>query len=101
MVTLLNVHPTQLLSLIRGESFLVHVDGLWGTVCDTNWDLVDAFVVCKQLGFPGVLEKKINLGNTTLEFVVTLMSEVTCTGDEETLTVSIFTDGLAENPAAP
>ncbi|XP_022097591.1 uncharacterized protein LOC110982961 isoform X2 [Acanthaster planci] len=59
--------------------------GIWGTVCDDNWDIQDATVVCKQLGFTrgavrAVIVAEFGVGNGNI-----IMDDVECVGTETSL----------------
>ena len=66
----------------RVEVFLC---GHWGTVCDYNWDFVDAIVVCRQLGNLQAVE-----GPRSAFFGAgsgpSWYSSLSCTGTERNLT---------------
>ena len=63
----------------------VFYNGTWGTVCDDHWDLDDAIVVCRQLGFGRAIVAfkwaAFGPGNGKI-----WMDDVTCTGNERSLT---------------
>jgi hypothetical protein len=56
----------------------------WGTVCDDRWDIDDATVVCRQLGYSNALrvleDDEVEDGTGEI-----WLDEVACTGSEQNL----------------
>ena len=67
----------------------VYYNGEWGTVCDDFWDITDANVVCRELGFNGAF-----LAYENAHFGQGIdpiwMDNVQCSGNENSLTLCPF-----------
>ncbi|XP_028407344.1 deleted in malignant brain tumors 1 protein-like isoform X2 [Dendronephthya gigantea] len=76
----------------------VFYGGEWGTICDDGWDMRDARVVCRQLGFKDVLrtlqENEVPGGSGKI-----WLSEISCTGSEQNIT-SCSHDGWGNHPCS-
>uniref|UniRef100_A0A671PE45 Galectin-3-binding protein A-like n=1 Tax=Sinocyclocheilus anshuiensis TaxID=1608454 RepID=A0A671PE45_9TELE len=67
----------------------VYHDGQWGTVCDDGWDLAEAQVVCRQLGFPGA--KSVTPGGQYGEGSGPIwLDDMNCKGSEGSLSECCF-----------
>ena len=78
------------LRLVGGSSKgLGHVQigfrGVWGYVCDTNWDIQDATVVCRQLGFQGTVTATIGSAFWSGPTNRIWLRNVNCFGEENSL----------------
>ena len=63
----------------------IYCEGAWRGICDTNWTLTDAHVVCKTLGYSGALyasvDNRYGQGDRKL-----WLNNVQCNGSEKALT---------------
>jgi hypothetical protein len=58
----------------------------WGTVCDDRWDMADARVVCRQLGFKYTIKAVQGGSDHVPDSTGTIwLDEVNCTGSELSL----------------
>ena len=44
----------------------IYHNGQWGTICDREWDMDDAIVACRSLGFPGALSAPTGVCDTAV-----------------------------------
>ncbi len=63
----------------------VFYNGQWGTICEDGWDLRDALVVCRQLGYKYAIRalQGSDVPNGTGPI---WLDDVSCTGNERNLT---------------
>jgi len=61
----------------------VQINSIWGTVCEDSWDIDDANVACRQLGY----SRALNADSTAEpgDGLPILFAEVNCTGNESYL----------------
>ena len=62
----------------------IFYNGNWGTVCDDSWDINDARVVCRQLGFPDAISAppSARFGSGSGQV---WLDEVRCSGSESSI----------------
>ena len=58
---------------------------VWGTVCDDDWDIADAQVACRQLGYPNTEAFPFSSMDTPIGTGVIWLDNLNCIGIESSL----------------
>ena len=68
----------------------IYYKGQWGSICDDLWDIEDANVVCRQLGFGEALEASLQaqFGRSTVDPIH--FDDVKCQGSESKLSECVL-----------
>ena len=82
--------PSGSVRLVGGSSDVegrveIHIAGQWGTICGQGWDLIDANVLCHQLGY-GTAIRADGGASFGQGSGVVILGNVDCVGKEAMLT---------------
>lgn len=74
----------------------IKYNGAWGTICDDEWDVNDAGVICRSLGYPGadqaILRGRFGPGEGDI-----VLDNVNCSGSEVNVESCLHSDFLDNN----
>jgi hypothetical protein len=59
----------------------VMLDGAWGSICDTSWNISAADIVCRHLGFPGAVAAIVDSAFRNVDTLPVAMSQFRCPPD--------------------
>ena len=62
----------------------VYYNGTWGTICEYDWDINDAKVACRELGFQHTISHRRS-GSVPYSWGPTWLYDVDCAGNEQRL----------------
>ena len=82
-------------SIIGAGRVEVFYKGYWGTICDGGWDMRDAKVVCRQLGYQDVA-RTLQRGEVPSGSGLIWLVAIDCTGKEKNIT-SCYHNGWGIN----
>ena len=61
----------------------VYYNGTWGTICEDGWDLNDAEVVCRELGFDQAIDDATAFYRRDSGII--WLDDLNCTGTESSI----------------
>ena len=82
-----NINDTIQVRLVNGpDAYSGRVEilyaGVWGAICNDQFNLTAANVVCRQLGYPGAVRLLSNYGSSTNQV---WLDDVQCIGNETSI----------------